>query len=85
MSFKFNLGEVLRDVITGFTGVVMGRTEYHTGCKHYGLLSKTLNKDGKPADWEWFDEKRLERVEDVPQKQNEVSSGGPSASPPEQN
>lgn len=58
---KFNLGEELKDKVTGFTGVVMGRTEYFTGCVHYGLASQNLT-DGKPLDWQWFDEKLLERV-----------------------
>ncbi len=59
---EFEVGEILKDKITGFEGVVLGRTEYHTGCNHYGLQSKSL-KDGKPIDWEWFDETRLMHVE----------------------
>ena len=57
--FKFELGEVLKDVVTGYTGVCMGRTEYLTGCSHYGLLSQKLKDDGTPRDYEWFDEQRL--------------------------
>ena len=57
--FKFILGEEVKDKITGFRGVVMARSEYHTGCNTYGLLSKTLTKDAKPAEWEWIDERLL--------------------------
>jgi hypothetical protein len=58
--FKFELGQVVKEKITGFTGVIMGRTDYITGCKQYGLLSQKLDKTtGKPLDWHWFDEERL--------------------------
>jgi len=60
----FELGEVLRDKITGFKGVAMAKTEYFTDCTHYGLCSQELN-DGKPIDWEWFDETRLEHVKEA--------------------
>ncbi len=62
--FKYELGAMLREVITGFKGVAMGRTQYFTGCNHYGLLSPILNKDGKPEEWQWFDETRLEQIGD---------------------
>lgn len=58
--FKFELGQVVKEVVTGFTGVIMSRTEYITGCKQYGLLSRELNKEtGRPSEWLWFDEERL--------------------------
>ena len=59
---KFELGEILKDKITGFEGIVLGRTEYFTGCNHYGLQSESL-KNGKPRGWEWVDETRLMHVE----------------------
>jgi hypothetical protein len=37
---KYKLAEELKDIVTGFTGYVMGRTEYLTGCTHYGLQAK---------------------------------------------
>jgi len=59
--FEFELGEILKDRVSGFQGVVMARTEYFTGCVHYGLCSQSL-KDNRPIDWEWFDETRLDKV-----------------------
>jgi hypothetical protein len=59
---KFKLGEILKDRVTGFTGVVMGRTEYFTGCIHYGLQATKL-KDGAIVAWEWLDEQRLDATE----------------------
>jgi hypothetical protein len=63
--FKFELGEVLKDVVTGFQGVAMGRTQYFTDCNHYGLCSQKLDKDGKIGEWVWLDETRLIRTKKV--------------------
>jgi hypothetical protein len=59
MMFKFELGCELKDVVTGYTGIVMARTEYFTGCKHYALQSRKLDKNSKTKEWEYFDESRL--------------------------
>ena len=58
---KFQMLEVLEDVVTGLQGVCMAISFYSTGCTHYGLCSREL-KDGKMQDWEWFDESRLRQV-----------------------
>ena len=57
--FKYDKGEVLKDIITGYKGVVMEATTYLTGCDTYGLQSKVLDKEGTPRGWQWFDENRL--------------------------
>lgn len=81
--FQYPLGCVLKDCITGFEGVVLGRTEYFTGCKHYGLASRGM-KDGKPLDWEWFDESRLTMISrSIPTLQTEMGTGGPCQSTPQ--
>jgi len=56
---KYALGVELKDIVTGFTGIVMGRTDYLTGCNHYGLCPRKLSKEGKLDDWQWLDESRL--------------------------
>lgn len=58
--FKFNLSDKVKDRITGFKGVVVARTEYMTGCRRYSLQDPKLSKDGKPQDWQAFDEDSLE-------------------------
>lgn len=57
--FKFALGQEVKDRITGFSGVVVGRTEYITGCNRYSIQSRKLSKEGKPSDWVSFDEDQL--------------------------
>lgn len=81
---KFELGEVLRDKITGFEGVAMVRSEYFTDCTHYGLCSQKL-KDGKPIDWEYFDETRLVRVNEAVkiEKEKRSPTSGIMPNPPQ--
>jgi hypothetical protein len=81
---EFELGEVLKDKVTGFQGVAMGRTEYFTDCSHYGLCSQSL-KDGKPMEWEWFDETRLVRVEGAEKvvKEPRTPTSGPHPNAPQ--
>jgi len=52
------LGDTVRDRITGFEGVVTGRVEYITGCNQ--LLVSPRVKDGAKQDACWFDEQRCE-------------------------
>jgi len=84
MKFKFELGATLKDKITGFKGVAMGRSEYFTGCLHYGLCSKTM-KAGVPIEWEWFDESRLIQVGTAIIKRESVrrNPSGPCVKPPQ--
>ena len=51
------LGEKVKETITGYTGIVMARTAYLTGCTQVALAGKVL-KDGTVPEWQWFDEKR---------------------------
>lgn len=58
-NFVFELGQEVRDVVTGYTGVVRGRAQYLTGCNTYAVQTRKLSDTGKPEDWLWFDENVL--------------------------
>ena len=79
--FKFELGQTVKEKVTGFKGAIMGRTEYTTGCIQYGILNAQLDKDGKMQDWVWLDESRLEI--DGKKITGMKSIGGPQPSAPE--
>ena len=82
--FKFKLNLNVRDKVTGFKGMILGRTEYSTGCIQYGICPTELTKEGKFPEWTWLDEDRLVMV-----KENTVghlgSKGGPHPCAPEGN
>jgi hypothetical protein len=80
---RYNLLDELKDIVTGFTGVVLGRTEYATGCTHYGLQSKDIRKDGVPIDWLWYDESRLVSTGKKVKTYRAPNTSGPSPNAPQ--
>lgn len=74
---KIELGARVRDKITGFTGIVVARTEYLTGCTRVSLQSEEL-VEGKPLPWECFDEDQCMLIsDDAPLDLNIKTPGGP--------
>jgi hypothetical protein len=59
------LGTKVKDLITGFTGVAVARTEWLYGCARIVVESCDL-KDGVPISPQWFDEQRVEEIEGSP-------------------
>ncbi|OJY68677.1 MAG: hypothetical protein BGP16_05425 [Sphingobium sp. 66-54] len=51
-----NLGDRVRDKITGVEGIVIGITDWLTACRHIGVKREGVDKDGKPWEMMWFDE-----------------------------
>lgn len=70
---KFDNGDLLRDQVTGFEGIVMVVAYYSTGCIHYGVQQQKVKEDGSVPDWQWLDESRFRLVRakavsfDIPQ------------------
>lgn len=57
------LGSKVKEKITGFTGIVTGYVQYLSGCNQALVIPK-VREDGSYVDGQWFDEQRLERVDD---------------------
>lgn len=57
------LGSTVKDMISGFEGIVIARSEWLYGCNRLIVESKRL-KDGKPTEGQWFDEQRIETIEE---------------------
>lgn len=57
---KFDLGDKVKDKVTGFEGIVVGKTVYTTRCIHYAIQPIKLDEKNKPEDWQFFDTVRLE-------------------------
>ena len=62
MTEKIENGWKVKDIITGFKGVVIGRTDWLYSCSRIGVRSAELVK-GKPIEDQWFDEQQLEILE----------------------
>jgi hypothetical protein len=63
------LGDRVKEKITGFIGIVTGISHWLTGCSTCGVQSKGTN-DGKPISPQWFDIGRLEVID-----KNVISQG----------
>jgi len=76
---SIELGDVARDMITGFEGVVVADTKWLHGCRRLTLQPQHL-KDGTPIGPESFDEPQLERVVSAVAETTGVT-GGPRPEP----
>lgn len=57
------LGSLVRDMVTGFTGVVVGTSTWLGGPARVGVEARQLNKDCKPLEGQWFEQGRIEVLE----------------------
>ena len=69
------MGSFVRDSITGFAGVVIGRTEYLNGCISILVQPEAVTSEGQPIEAHWFDEQRLTLA-------SKAKAGGPQPRPP---
>ena len=77
------LGSRVRDSITGFEGMAVGRTEWLYGCTRIGVECTEL-KDGKPVEMQWFDEQRLvviKQEKPYVSPDSSAKTGGPQSDP----
>ncbi len=88
-----DLGDKVKDRITGFTGIAVGKTDWIYGCTRIGVQPE-MDKEGKLQEVQWFDILSLDVVEKNAinrQKNMEketteyVKTGGPMPFTPQRN
>ena len=82
-AFKFELGDKVRDTITGFSGIIVVRSQWLNNCNTYGLQPTEL-KDGVPQERIHFDEPQLVVVKEKAAKASR-RTGGPERHVPATN
>lgn len=64
---KFTLGQRVRDVVTGFEGIAIGRVVYINGCHQYLVKPQCVHKEDEPMKqpegW-YIDDQSLELVDE---------------------
>ena len=75
MQEKINLGDKVKDTITGHTGICTGIIIWLNGCRRIGIQSKAV-KDGLPVDVYWVDETTVEVVKQKVKKTIQNEKGG---------
>lgn len=86
--WKFDLGDRVKDRVSGFEGIVCIRMEHLNGCRQYGMYPK-VDKDGKIPDPHYIDGEQLELVDNglnitAPIKKK-TNGGAPSLAPSSKN
>lgn len=81
-----NLGDRVRDRVTGFEGIVVARTTWLHGCVRLTVQPSGLDKDGKIQTAEGFDELQIEIlgrgvVPATPEQVRPKMTGGPRPEP----
>lgn len=77
------LGSKVRDTLTGFSGTATGKTERLYGCTRIQIEPSEL-KNGKLIEGQWFDEQRIEVIEEIApivSKDSSATTGGPYRDP----
>lgn len=77
-----NIGDRVKDKVTGFEGIVVAETNWLNGCTRCGVQSLTL-KDGIPIDLVWFDRPQLELMTSRVVAPGVRTTGGPLPSNPQ--
>lgn len=88
LTSTIQIGDEVRDRISGFRGIVIARTEWFNGCMRLTVQTKKLGADGKPVDVT-LDEPQLELVKAKalprpPLAVMDRSKGGPIPEPARQ-
>ena len=75
------LGDKCKDIVTGFEGVCVARTEWLNGCWRMTLQSEKLDKEGKPQEGVTFDEPQLVVTKAKKVATGPRDTGGPASTP----
>lgn len=71
---EIKCGDEAKDMITGFSGVVVAVTTWLHGCRRITIQPREL-KDGKRVESDTFDEMQVEVITPAPRKEP-VKTGG---------
>jgi len=81
-AYKFENGVEKKDCVTGFSGTIVGRSDYLTGCNQYLLQPKVkTGVDGEYQGGKWFDENRIVEPDDTTTTADDVAKKAAEGKP----
>ncbi len=82
MANTLDLGKQAKDKLTGFAGIIAGKSTFITGCDQF-FIQPPVGEKGEFKEGRWFDEGRLEVIGDgiEPAKVQGQENGCDIASP----
>ena len=77
---QIQLGDEVKDIVSGFTGIATAKTEFLNGCVRVSI-DPPVDKEGKHVDGRWFDQEQVEviqrgKVKRKPAMQKSTTTGG---------
>ena len=78
------LGDKVKDTVTGFKGIAVAITQWLNGCDRVTVQPQGLKKDGSVYDTYCFDVTQIEYCGRAKVKTGERDTGGPRPSPAKQ-
>lgn len=79
VDFKYSNGEEVKDIVSGFTGIIDCCSLWLNGCRRYSVQPKMKKGDTTRPESLWIDEETLEKVSDGISVEPS-NTGGPSFS-----
>lgn len=76
-----NLGDKVKDSITGFEGIAIAITDWLHGCRRITVQPEKLTAEGNVRESQTFDEPQLIIVKAKEPKRQPVFTGGPQPEP----
>jgi len=63
VTFTFHNGDEVKDLVTGYIGIIDARIDYLNGCRQYSVVAQSVDNKIKKG-W-WIDQEQLELVTDM--------------------
>ncbi len=60
---RMKLGDVVKDTVSGFTGIALGRAVFLYRSARILVAPESLDEDGRPFDGMWIDEPQVKIVQ----------------------
>lgn len=76
------LGDRVKDSISGFSGIAQGHALYRFGCAQFLITPEKLKEDGSELGSSWFDEQRVMLIDKLSPATPAPPSGGPQSNAP---
>ena len=79
VKFKFDNGQEVEDIVTGFRGIITCAALWLNGCKRYSVHPKMKEGETTMPDSIWIDQENLKLIsEGVAKKVEPTPTGGPT-------
>jgi len=73
---EIKLGQKVKDIVSGLTGITIAKVEYLNGCVQYAVKPKMKEKDTETPQAEYIDVEQLQVINDGIIKKKKITKNG---------